>query len=80
MPRTKPVYKWTTSTDSPTKKELQGSSQYHRVKGKLGKTYRTDTIPVSLSTKDSAFVKNVHFGSHKNIDALIGEEMRRIGL
>lgn len=80
MPRTKPIYKWTTSTDAPTKKELQGSSQYHRVKGKIGKTYRTDTPPVNLPKKDSTFIKDVHYGSHKAIEALIGEEMRKLGL
>lgn len=80
MPRTKPVYAWTFSTDLPSKEEAKSSSAYHRVTGKKGKAYKSDSIPNALPKKDAMIVHDVHYGSHKSIERQIGEAMRELGL
>lgn len=59
---------------------LKGEKHQHRVKGKSGKTYRSDAIPKGVAHKAAGFGGDVHFGSHASIARQIGEEMRKRGL
>lgn len=77
MPRPIPKYNWNLSEGEPLKAE----KHTHRMKGKSkGKGYKSDTIPSSFPTADKLCSPNVHFGSHRNIEQQIRDEMIKLGL
>lgn len=77
MPRPVPKYNWHLSEGVPLKAEQHS----HRMKGKSkGKGYKTDTVPRALPTVNSQHVRDVHFGSHRNIEQQIRDEMIKLGL
>lgn len=77
MPRPIPKYNWGLTEGAPLKNE----SHTHRIKGKSkGKGFKSDTIPRDFPTVDKMCVRDVHFGSHRNIEQQIRDEMLKLGL
>jgi len=79
VPRCKPSYDWGCQELTPLKGEAALSSQYHRTRGKGKKTFKQDKAPEKFP-KSANFSSDVHFGSHKNIERQIGDELRKLGL
>lgn len=77
MPRPIPQYNWGL-VNSP---QLSGEKHSHRMKAKgRAKGYKSDSIPSSFRKTDRMCERDVHYGSHKQIEHQIRDEMLRLGL